>query len=428
MQDLFRQEAVEHQRAKWVGKALLISGTPAWIIATLSLFFFIVLVLFLIFCNYTRKVNIYGEIVTNPRPVNLFSPQQGFISESFVNVGDVVKKGQSIYQLDVSRVTNSGKVSATTRIALNNQLLQIDAIINKLESNKKIAIENIKNQKAKYEVAYEQSRRVLDNAYKGVEFAKKNMQSYEEYQQRGLITKDQLINQTYSYYQQQNIFQNLYSENIQESLQIASLESDIVTKAADFDNQISQFQFQKNELKKNLAEVDASETLIISSPADGRIESLSVTPGQMVSIGDSLAQLIPKIDPAYYLVLWVPNNSIPYISVGDAINIRYDAFPFEKFGQFHGDIESIAYVPASSQEMMTYNSSPAYQTAEPKEAYYKIMVSLERNTFKYQSKKLKLSSGMRAKSTLFLERRPLYQWMFSPFYDIKKSLEGPAHE
>lgn len=244
MQDLFRQEAVEHQRTKWIGKALLISGTPAWIIATLSLF--------LIFCNYTRKINIYGEIVTTPRPVNLFSPQQGFISESFVNVGDVVKKGQSIYQLDVSRVTNSGKVSATTRIALNNQLLQIDAIISKLESNKEIAIENIRNQKIKYEIAYAQSRKVLDNAYKGVEFAKKNMQSYEEYQQRGLITKDQLINQTYSYYQQQNIFQNLYSGNIQESLQIASLESDIVTKAADFDNQISQFQFQKNELKKIL--------------------------------------------------------------------------------------------------------------------------------------------------------------------------------
>lgn len=148
----------------------------------------------------------------------------------------------------------------------------------------------------------------------------------------------------------------------------------------------------------------------------------------MVSIGDSLAQLIPKIDPVYNLVLWVPNNSIPYISVGDAINIRYDAFPFEKFGQFHGDIESIAYVPASSQEMMTYNSSPAYQTTEPKEAYYKIMVSLDTNTFKYQNKKLKLSNGMRAKSTLFLEKRPLYQWMFSPFYDIKKSLEGPVHE
>jgi membrane fusion protein len=35
---------------------------------------------------------------------------------------------------------------------------------------------------------------------------------------------------------------------------------------------------------------------------------------------------------SYYLVLWVPNEAVPYISVGDRVNIRYEAFPAEKFG------------------------------------------------------------------------------------------------
>ncbi|WP_273876769.1 HlyD family efflux transporter periplasmic adaptor subunit, partial [Serratia marcescens] len=75
---------------------------------------------------------------------------------------------------------------------------------------------------------------------------------------------------------------------------------------------------------------------------DGRVESLSVTPGQMVNTGDSLAQLIPSNHAIYYLVLWLPNSSVPYVSRGDHINVRYDAFPYEKFGQFPGVIESIA--------------------------------------------------------------------------------------
>jgi membrane fusion protein len=41
---------------------------------------------------------------------------------------------------------------------------------------------------------------------------------------------------------------------------------------------------------------------------------------------------------------------------------------------------------------------------------------------------LQLTNGMRAQSTLFLEERPLYQWMFSPFYDMKNSLMGPIND
>ncbi|EIS37494.1 hypothetical protein YPPY54_0187 [Yersinia pestis PY-54] len=48
--------------------------------------------------------------------------------------------------------------------------------------------------------------------------------------------------------------------------------------------------------------------------------------------------------------------------------------------------------------------------------------------FRYQSKPLMLSNGLKANVTLFLEKRPLYQWMLSPFYDIKKSVTGPVNE
>lgn len=428
MRDLFRQEAVEHRHAKWAGKALLIAGLPAWFFAVLSLFFMIILILFLIYGDYTRRINIYGEITTFPRSVNVFSAQQGFISERFVDVGDVVMKGQRLYLLDVSRVTETGKVSVNTRLALENQLLHVDSIILKLKNNKSMTLANLRKQKKQYETALLQSKKMLDNARVGVAFAQENMRSYKEYQKRGLITKDQLSGQTYSFYQQQSLFQNLHSQHIQESLQVTNLESDIVTRAADFDNQISQYQFQRNDLQRQLAEADASGVLIVNAPTDGRIESLSVTLGQMVNSGDSLAQIIPRNDATFQLVLWLPNSSVPYVSVGDAINIRYDAFPYEKFGQFPGRIESIAYVPASTQEMSTYNSSPVHQPVVQAASYYKATVALERTHLSYQAKELKLTNGMRAQSTLFLEKRPLYQWMFSPFYDMKKSLVGPINE
>ncbi|WP_447881185.1 HlyD family secretion protein [Serratia fonticola] len=428
MRDLFRQEVTEHQRAKWAGKALLITGMPAWCFGVLSLLFLLVFLAFLILGSYTRRINVYGEITTFPRSVNVFAPQQGFIAERFVGIGDVVKKGQRLYQLDVSRVTDTGKVSANTRLALENQVQHVDSIILKLQDNKRMTLENLHQQKQQYQAAHSQSKQLLNNAREGVDFAQDNMRSYKEYQRRGLITKDQLNGQTYSFYQQQSLFQNLYSQHIQESLQITILESDIVTRAADFDNQISQYQFQRNDLQRQLAEADASGALIVNAPTDGRIESLSVTPGQMVSSGDSLVQIIPHSDAIYQLVLWLPNSSVPYVSANDAINIRYDAFPYEKFGQFPGKIDSIAYVPASIQEMSTYSSSPVHQTAAQTASYYKAIIALEKTHISYQGKVLQLTNGMFAQSTLFLEKRPLYQWMFSPFYDMKKSLMGPIND
>ncbi len=70
--------------------------------------------------------------------------------------------------------------------------------------------------------------------------------------------------------------------------QITQLNSDIITKAADFDNQISSQYNRANDYKKNqLVESNANGNIIIKSTSDGRIESLSATQGQTVDNGSS---------------------------------------------------------------------------------------------------------------------------------------------
>lgn len=124
---------------------------------------------------------------------------------------------------------------------------------------------------------------------------------------------------------------------------------------------------------------------IIHAFSAGNIDSLSVTVGQMVNPGDSLLQIIPNSIENYFIILCVPNDVIPYITPGDKVNVRYGAFPAQKFGQFSA-------------------------------------------TIAYAGKSLPLSNGMTAQSTLFLEKRKIYQWMLSPFYDMKHSATGPINE
>lgn len=424
---MFRQEAINHQKMKWRGRALLLPGIPFWLTTGLCLFFIVAFLTFIIAGTYTRRTNVTGEITSYPRAANVYSTVQGVVVKQLVTEGQVITAGTPIYQIDVSKSTRSGVVSDNQRRDINSQQARIAQIISRLEDNKRATLAMLEKQKAQYTAAFERSTDILRRAQEGIRIMKENMQNYRHYQAKGLINKDQLTNQIALYYQQQNNLLGLSGQNEQNALQITALDSQIHTQAAEFDNQIYQMELQRYELQKELLNIDASGVIIVRALSEGRVDSLSVTVGQMVNVGDSLLQILPDKVDHYALVLWVPNDAIPYISTGDRVNVRYDAFPAEKFGQFAGTVSVISKAPASPQEMQTYQGAPkaALTAAIP---YYKVIVRPEKQAISYHGKRLSLENGMKAQSTLFLEKRKVYQWMLSPFYDMKQSATGPVND
>ncbi|EIK7656606.1 HlyD family secretion protein [Salmonella enterica] len=423
---MFRQELLENRKMLWRGRALLLPGIPPLLVISVCIIFLTVFITFVIMGSYTRRVNVSGEITTWPRPVNIYSSVQGFIVKQFVTEGQEIRKGEPVYQIDVSRSTSSGVVSDNQRKDIENQIVRIANIISRLEDSKKATLQTLEKQKMQYQEAFERSTAIVRRAEEGIIIMKNNMNNYRTYQKKGLINKDQLTNQTALYYQQQNNLLSLSGQNEQNALQITSLESQIKIQAADFDNRIYQMELQRYELQKELINTDVNGEVIIRALSDGKIDSLSVTVGQMVSAGDSLLQIIPDKIKDHYLVVWAPNDTVPYINPGDRVNIRYEAFPAEKFGQFAATVLLVSKTPASSQEMLTYQGAPKnnQNTSVP---YYKIVVRPDLQEIRYDGKFLPIENGMKAQGTLFLEKRKIYQWMLSPFYDMKHSATGPVN-
>lgn len=426
---IYRKEAIEYKRLHWKGRALLLAGMPAWLVTLLSLAFMCALVFALIFCKFTQRIDVKGEVITLPHSVNVFSPQQGFVVNQFVQIGDVVKKGQSLYELDVSRNTTTGNVSTAQIEVINEKITNSDEIIKKLNHNKIETLNALNIQLKNAKDSLNETNRMLANTQKGLTKMHENLSSYDQYLKGGLITKDQYNYQHSLYFQQQSAYQSLVSQKMQLESQLTQLSSDKVTKAADFDNQISSQYNQTNDYKNQLVESNANGNIIIKATTEGRIESLAVTKGQMVDNGSSLAQIKPVGNIEYYLILWLPNNSIPYIKIGDTINIRYDAFPSDKFGQFPGRIMSISSLPASRQEMSEYTNSNVNDGMNQQElALYKAIVKIKNKKFEYDGKTLSLSNGLKAQAVVFLEERPLYMWMFTPVYKISQSVSGPIND
>lgn len=424
---LFRKDAIENRKMKWRGRAILLPGIPLWLIVVGCVFFLSAFLTFVITGNYTRRINVSGEITTWPRAVNIYSGVQGVVVKQFVQEGQTINKGEPIYQIDVSKSTRSGVVSDNQRRDIENQLVHVDNIISRLEESKKTTLSSLEKQRSQYSEAFKRSSDIIKRAEEGIRIMKNNMENYRHYQSKGLITKDQLTNQIALYYQQQNNLLSLSGQNEQNALQITSLESQIQTQAAEFDNRIYQMELQRYELQKELVNTDAGGEIIVRALSDGKVDSMSVTVGQMVNTGDSLLQIIPKNIKNYYLVMWVPNDAVPYIAVGDKVNVRYEAFPAEKFGQFSATVRTLSKTPASPQEMLTYQGAPRSLQGDAI-PYYKVIVKPDKQVIAYNRKSLPLENGMKAQSTLFLEKRKVYQWMLSPFYDMKHSATGPVNE
>ncbi|HBM3288586.1 TPA: HlyD family secretion protein [Klebsiella michiganensis] len=424
LKNIYRKEAIEYKKIHWKGKALLLAGIPAWLVTLLASLFLIALVLSLILCTFTQRIDVRGEVITLPHSVNVFAPQQGFVVNQHVKVGDIVNKGQTLYELDVSRNTINGNVSAAQIEVINEKISNAEDIISKLTRNKAETLAALDKQLKTTSASLAETNRMLATTQVGLNKMHTNLSSYDKYLKDGLITKDQYNYQHSLYFQQQSAYQSLVTQKMQLESQLTQTNSDKITKAADFDNQISSQHNQINDYKNQLVESNANGNLIIKATTNGKVESLAVTKGQMVENGSSLAQIKPTGDIEYYLILWLPNNTIPYVKPGDTINIRYDAFPADKFGQFPGKVISISSVPASRQEMAEYTNVNS-GTSQQELALYKAIIKIKDKTFNYNGKTLTLSNGLKAQAVVFLEERPLYMWMFTPFYKMTQSVSGP---
>ena len=427
LNNLYRREAIEYKKNHWQGKALLLAGLPAWLIMLLTAIFLMMLIATVTFCSFTQRIDVRGEVITLPHSINIFSPQQGSVINQFVSIGDLVEKDAPLYEIDISRNTSSGNVSAAQVGVINEKILNSQGIIEKLTRNKSETVSAIEVQLKTATESLKETNRMLTNTQTGLKKMHDNLSSYDGYLKKGYITKDQYNYQHSLYFQQQSAYQSLVSQKMQLESQLTQLNSDKITKAADFDNQILTQNNQTNDYRNQLVESNANGNLIIKAMTAGRIESLSVTKGQMVDNGSSLAQIKPTGDIEYYLILWLPNNAIPYVKPGDTINIRYDAFPSDKFGQFPGQVMSISSMPASRQEMSEYtnvNNGAVQQEL----ALYKALVKIKNKEFEYNGENLKLSDGLKAQAIVFLEKRPLYMWMFTPFYKMTQSVSGPLDD
>lgn len=422
MSGIFREGYFKGKEIINKGEVLKLRLVSDFFILSTILVIVVFVLLIITTSTYTRRVEVYGEIISPVKPINVVSHQQGYVAEKYFSPGDRVKEGEKIYKINTGIRNESGIISFQRKESIEQQINKIKEIISGLEEDEHVTIKDLLHQKEKYAELENESSTLISNADQSVKSFRKIVDDYAEHRKKGMITNEHYLSQLNNYYQQISLLNSLKLQNAQQKLQLMNLNKELNTKKIEHRNKVLDYEMKIKELEQQVILMTSEGEVYITASYDGVMVSEHTSLGQFVTFNDSLAQILPDFDGDYLLTLWVPDTTMPYLISDAAINVRYDAFPWQKFGQFSGTVKEISTVPATLQEMAAYRSAPREELIKSGGNYYRIICSLSEKGLYYEGRFIELSNGLTASVTLFLEKRSLWQWILSPLYEMQSSI------
>jgi multidrug efflux pump subunit AcrA (membrane-fusion protein) len=165
---------------------------------------------------------------------------------------------------------------------------------------------------------------------------------------------------------------------------------------------------QVDAIEQGRAGTGAPKAMLVRALQAGVVSGVTTQPGQTVTVGQVLANLSPAGSPLV-AELYVSSRAAGFARPGMPVQIRYQAYPFQKFGQFQGTVNEVSRSPLA-------DAPGAEGARRPGEALYRIRVALARQDVSLAGEARPLMAGMALDASLLLETRKLYEWVLEPLY------------
>ncbi|MEZ8122675.1 HlyD family secretion protein [Vibrio splendidus] len=412
---LYRTEYFEAKKNTNNGTILIQSSLNQNIYLSVSILVLIAIIAFVIFAEYTRRETLVGVVSPIGGMVKVKSNDSGYIDNLFVKEGDKVDNLTPLYEIKTERFDGFGvgvKKRILASIEKQHQLL----IERKLQESNKAAFENdaLTRDLNRLETEVGILNNVLKLSHQELKLAKnlinqqktlldKNFVSELDYQKQQL---DFLSKQSNAENQNLNL-QRLLREKQNLITNRQNLDINLAITLKDLDSRIETTIQHKVEF---LSQSDSQ----VRSPIKGIVTSILAEEGHSVSNGQALLIIAPESNNTF-VELYASSRNIGFLKVGQKVRLRFDAFPYEKFGTQNGTINSISK-SAVPPEMI---DNQRLIKKDVIEGLYQIRVKLSKPTITVYGKEEPLISGMTVIADVELDSRKIYEWILEPLYTIK---------
>ncbi|HEX6363827.1 MAG TPA: HlyD family efflux transporter periplasmic adaptor subunit, partial [Albitalea sp.] len=165
------------------------------------------------------------------------------------------------------------------------------------------------------------------------------------------------------------------------------------------------------------AENEAKRTVVIRAPEDGIVAAVLAARGQSVSPDSAVASLLPA-DARLQAQLFAPSSAVGFVRPSQQVQLRYQAFPYQKFGHHAGEVLQVSRTPLQAAELANLPLPESLKATPSAEPLYRITVALDRQAVQAYGQAQPLVPGMRLDADVLLDRRRLIEWLFEPLISV----------
>jgi membrane fusion protein len=388
-------------------------------IGLISLLMATAIIAFLIFGSYTRRATVSGHLQPSTGVTRISSPQTGLILEKRVSDGKTIKMGEVLYVIDSERKAQSGAASLGLQQSISEQIEQrqksLREEIPRLRQTQLQESSALLQRQATLKAEAQSIQTLIEQQRQRVSIAEDTRQRYQGLAEKDYIAGEQLTQKKLELSEQSSRLQTLQRDLITNQREQINTRREIDSLADRYALQVAQLQRNMSLGNQELAEVQTRSRVLVTSPHNGQATLVSGEAGQTVEPGKTLLTLLPE-NASLVARLYVPSRHMGFVRVGDQVLLRYEAYPYQMFGQHTGKVSSISSAPASVAELESANV--AVQPAT--EPVYVVQVELTSQTIAASGAVRALQSGARFEADLLQETRKLWQWMLEPLYTMTK--------
>lgn len=411
---LFRKEALQKQNASSLGKVVVASPLSHSLMAGFGVLVAVALSGFLVFGEYTRKARIVGWLAPEEGLVRVAATQPGVVAEVLAAEGQAVAAGQPLLQLSLER--QSAKVGGTQAEMV--RLIQARRESLRLEGERQ-------GEQARLQAGHLRQRveavgnelRQIDEEIRlqaeRVSLGEAALNRWREAKEGGLVSGQQLDEVRGQLVEHRYRLQTLRRMHGERQRERIALQAELEEAPLRARSQAASLERDMAALEQELAETEARRSAVLTAPEAGVVTALLTERGSSTSAGQPLLTIVPAGARLSAHLLGL-NRAVGFLRAGQRVMLRYQAFPYQKFGHHGGTVMQVSRSPVSPAELppSLVGNLPG---AEPA---YRVLVRLDGQTVNAYGRAQPLQAGMQVEADVMLERRRLYEWVLEPILSL----------
>jgi membrane fusion protein len=406
---LFRNEVIDAQRERLSGTVIAAVPPSSRLYTGLLGAIALIIVGFLIFGSYATSAQVRGIVAYDTGIARVYPSTAAEIRQIHVHDGQIVAAGAPLVTLALAQ----GVDGLTGQLAqLGNQdaelARQVD-LAGDIGSAEQRALTQQRESLAAAVASLERQRNISSGQIGLAEAATRRAQQLAH---EGAGTQRQVEDSRSALLARRAEVESLNERLITQREALRNVDAQLAQRALEASRSRSVLLAQRAALAEQRAELMRTDHLVLTAPIGGAVGDVSVEVGQRARPDQSLVTIVPQ-GSRLEVWLYAPTRAVGFAHPGQQVRLLFDAFPYQKYGAGRGTVTLVSRV---STEPSNLDSNLGIQ-----EPVFRIRVRIDQFPPRIPPDQRFMRPGMTLTANLVLERRSLWEVLFSPFLGTLRS-------